>query len=107
MQLSFHLDGRWQSAFRSRAHIVCGDDPMETKMENRKKAMVALAVIAAVALCSAGVLMMSDDVEADTSSTVTAEGDNGTEDLCAIAFVTVTIAAFTAMCVMLFWKKEE
>ena len=33
--------------------------------------------------------MMSDDVEADTSSTVTAEGDNGTEDLCAIAFVTV------------------
>ena len=25
----------------------------------------------------------------------------------AIAFVTVTIAAFTAMCVMLFWKKEE
>lgn len=80
---------------------------METKMENRKKAMVALAVIAAVALCSAGVLMMSDDVEADTSSTVTAEGDNGTEDLCAIAFVTVTIVAFTAMCVMLFWKKEE
>ncbi|WP_400204769.1 hypothetical protein [Methanomethylophilus alvi] len=80
---------------------------METKMENRKKAMVALAVIAAVALCSAGVLMMSDDVEADTSSTVTAEGDNGTEDLCAITFVTVTIAAFTAMCVMLFWKKEE
>ena len=74
---------------------------METKMENRKKAMVA------VALCSAGVLMMSDDVEADTSSTVTAEGDNGTEDLCAIAFVTVTIVAFTAMCVMLFWKKEE
>ena len=69
--------------------------------------MVALAVIAAVALCSAGVLMMSDDVEADTSSTVTAEGDNGTEDLCAIAFVTVTIVAFTAMCVMLFWKKEE
>lgn len=69
--------------------------------------MVALAVIAAVALCSAGVLMMSDDVEADTSSTVTAEGDNGTEDLCAITFVTVTIAAFTAMCVMLFWKKEE
>ena len=69
--------------------------------------MVALAVIAAVALCSAGVLMMSDDVEADTSSTVTAEGDNGTEDLCAIAFVTVTIMAFTAMCVMLFWKKEE
>ena len=51
--------------------------------------------------------MMSDDVEADTSSTVTAEGDNGTEDLCAIAFVTVTIVAFTAMCVMLFWKKEE
>ena len=80
---------------------------METKMENRKKAMVALAVIAAVALCSAGVLMMSDDVEADTSSTVTAEGDNGTEDLCAIAFVTVTIAAFAAMSVMLFWKKEE
>ena len=80
---------------------------METKMENRKKAMVALAVIAAVALCSAGVLMMSDDVEADTSSPVTAEGDNGTEDLCAIAFVTVTIVAFTAMCVMLFWKKEE
>lgn len=80
---------------------------METKMENRKKAMVALAVIAAVALCSAGVLMMSDDVEADTSSTVTAEGDNGTEDLCAIAFVTVTIVAFTAMCVMLFWNKEE
>ena len=69
--------------------------------------MVALAVIAAVALCSAGVLMMSDDVEADTSSTVTAEGDNGTEDLCAIAFVTVTIVAFTAMCVMLYWKKQE
>ena len=67
---------------------------METKMENRKKAMVALAVIAAVALCSAGVLMMSDDVEADTPSTVTAEGDNGTEDLCAIAFVTVTTVGY-------------
>lgn len=78
---------------------------METSLNSKKKATLALAVVAAIALCSAGMLM-ADETEAETATSASDEGTNGVEDLCAIAFVAVTIAVFTIASVMLFWEKE-
>ncbi len=79
---------------------------METALSSNRKVALALAVVAALALCSAGVFM-ADETEADVPSSASAENDSGVEDLCALAFVAVTIAVFAITTVMLFWEKEE
>ena len=78
---------------------------MEATMENKK--VIALALVATLALCSVGFLFAADDAEAEPADSTEGTSDNGTADLCAVAFAAVTIVAFAAACVMLFWKKEE
>lgn len=79
---------------------------METALISNRKVALALAVVAALALCSAGVFM-ADETEAETVASDSDESSNGLGDLCALAFATTTIAVFTIASVMLFWEKKE